>query len=153
MTDRPFGLPEGAQVPEAVLQTSVPGIVIWRYRRRTVTVDGQKRRTKTYSVTHEPSGYAMLAGTRGAKHALSLAQALGAVEQLGDVRWRGKRFDWTQPIEAIIANDRAWMACLYVGGWKVVSPERIEKATREWAARNGLELDWRPKPKESTDAA
>lgn len=144
---RPIGLPEDAECPERIIPTDVPGIVIWQYSRRTVQIGNEKRRTRVYSVTHEPSGVALLGGggSEGAvRMAPSLAQARAAVAKIGDVQWRSKPLDWTQPVEVLRDNDRVRSALLAVAGFRVVAPCKFDKATREWADRNGIELEWKP---------
>ncbi len=128
---------------DAVLPTATPGIVLWRYPRHVIRYrDGSSVRSRSYSVTHEPSGTALLSGTDGqARHATDAAAARHAAAVLGDVRHRGRPFDWTRPIEAIKDDRRARLACLLVGGWRLLS-ERYDAETIAWAERNGIKLEW-----------
>lgn len=138
--------------PEAVIPTSVPGLVLWRYPRMTFTQkDGTKKRSRSYSLTHEPSGFALLPGGGNySKHFLTLAPALKAARQLGDVRWRGKPVDWTAPADQL--PDRARVACFTVAGFRMLF-ERYDKETLAWADRNGIDLTFLKKKEKKERAA
>jgi hypothetical protein len=128
--------------PVGVLATSVPGIVLWKWPRRTLTHSktGAKKRTQSYTVTHEPSGVNLLpAGNGHGKACLTIKEATRLVEMLGDLPYRGKPVDWTQPVEVLQKIDRVRLACLFVAGWRSFS-SGYDKPMREWAARNGIEL-------------
>lgn len=118
--------------PDLVIVSPTPGLVVWRYPRR--YSKDLKRSVRTYVVTHEPSGFALVGRARITKQA-----ALGDCVALGDLKWRGKPFDWTQPTDAIKANKRAQLASLSIGGF-IVLGEKLDEEFVAWGARNGVKV-------------
>lgn len=128
--------------PESLYVTSVPGLAIEQYRRRTLTLnDGRKVRSRTYCIIHEPSGAALLPGANGtAKHAPTLAMALDVVTKLAAVPGaRGRVVDWTRPLEELQEVQRIKDACMALAGW-VAFGGRKDRLLNEWAAEHGVRL-------------
>jgi hypothetical protein len=133
---------------EAEIPTGVPGLVLWRWPRMTFTINGVKRRSRSYSVTHQQSGMALLpAGNGAARHRLTMSDAMEDARKLGDVRWRGKPFDWTQPADQFPSRVRT--ACWAVAGFIIIGRKPHDKATVDWAERNNINLTLTPLEKAS----
>jgi hypothetical protein len=131
-----------ATEPERVIDTPVPGLVLWQWPRRTIIhpATKEKRRARTYSLTHEASGYALLPGADGKiKATTTIADGIACAVKLGDVRWRGRPVDWTKPLAELETVRRIRLSCMVVAGWRVVLGG-YDAETHRWAERNGINL-------------
>lgn len=118
--------------PDARIPTHTRGIVLHHFAR--CYRPKMKRAAALYQLAHEPSDTPFLGRAR-----TSMKAALADAAALGDLRWKGKPFDWTQPADAINNIERARLALYAVSGFVIVSGVR-DKELLAWGERNNVKV-------------
>lgn len=122
---------------DLVIRTDVPGIVIWRYPR---SMSKQlARRVRVYVLTHEPSGLGMMMANEGnVRGRVTQGDAMNDARALGALTWKGKAFDWTQPADVIMKNERAMGACRALSGF--VTLGKVDPVLATWGADHDVKV-------------